>query len=414
MKTMPTRRAASITALASVLALAALGAWLHRDAQGADTRRDPRAARAQPVAVGTVQQRDMPVRVEAMGTIATANTAVVHAKVSGELKALYFAEGQPVRAGQVLALIDPRPYAIALQQAQGQLARDQAQLLNAQVDLQRYRDLIAKDAAPRQQLDTQLALVQQLQGTLLADQAAVDNARLQLSYTRVLAPIPGLAGLKQADLGNVVNPSDATGLVSIAQTQPAAVVFAVPDAVLPRVRAQLGAGVPLRVEAWDRDGQALLAEGRVASHDNAIDPGTGTIRLKALFPNADNRLFPNQPVHVRLQLDTLRATLAVPTAAVQHGTAGSFVYALNHDATVRSVTVAVAGSDGEQDAVQGELHAGDQVVVDGADRLRDGARVEVSAPGVPAQERAPRHGPASASASASASATASAASAPGR
>jgi multidrug efflux system membrane fusion protein len=348
------------------------------------------------VSVGVVTQHDMPVRVEAMGTIAAANTAVVHAKVSGELKALYFTEGQPVRAGQALALIDPQPYQIALQQAEGQLARDQAQLHNAQLDLQRYRDLAAKDAAPKQQLDTQLALVQQLQGTLLADQAAVDNARLQLSYTRVLAPIPGLAGLKQADLGNVVSPSDSTGLVSIAQTQPAAVVFAVPDTVLPRLRAQLGAGVPLRVEAWDRDARTLLAEGRVASHDNAIDPSTGTVRLKALFANADNHLFPNQPVHVRLQLDTLHAALTVPTAAVQHGSPGTFVYALRNDGTVHTVAVSVAGSDGEQDAVQGELLAGDQVVVDGADRLRDGARVEVGEPGRQAQERAPRHGAAAA------------------
>ena len=335
---------------------------------------------AQPVSIGVVQQRDMPVRVEAIGTIAAANTAVVHAKVSGELKAIYFAEGQPVRAGQVLALIDPRPFEIAQAQARGQLARDQAQLRNAQLDLERYRDLIAKDAAPKQQLDTQLALVGQLQGTLLSDQAAVDSASLQLSYTRVVAPIAGLAGLKQADLGNVVNPADANGLVSIAQTQPAAVVFAVPAAQTPRIREQLRAGVPLRVEAWDGERNTMLAEGRVASNDNTIDVATGTVRLKALFPNTDDRLFPNQPVHVRLQIDTLRGALAVPSAAVQRGAPGSYVYAVADDGSVALRRVAVAATDGDASAVQGDLRAGDKVVIDGADRLRDGAKVEVIAP----------------------------------
>ncbi len=360
-------------------AITAFAAWsLHSHAQS-DARRGARAAaaRAQPVSVGLVQQRDMPVSVDAIGTIAAANTAVVHAKVSGELKALYFAEGQTVRAGEVLALIDPRPFQIALAQAQGQLARDQAQLHNAQLDLERYRDLIDKDAAPRQQLDTQAALVQQLQGTLLSDQAAVDNAKLQLSYTRVLAPISGLAGLKQADLGNIVNPADPNGLVSIAQMQPVAVVFGLPDALLPQVRRQLAAGVPVSVQAWDRDGKTLLAEGRVASNDNAIDASTGTIRVKALFANADRRLFANQAVSVRLQLDTLKGALTVPAAAVQRGAPGSFVYAVHGDGTVALKRVSVAATDGTQAAVQGELHAGDRVVVDGADRLRDGARVEV-------------------------------------
>ena len=382
------KRAVKLVAAATAaLACAALGAWLHRDADAASSGPKARrevassapAARTQPVTVAVVQQRDMPVTIDALGTITTANTAVVHAKVSGELKAIYFAEGQPVRAGQVLALIDPKPFEIALEQAQGQLARDQAQLRNAQLDLQRYRDLIAKDAAPRQQLDTQLALVQQLEGTLLADQAAVDNARLQLSYTRVAAPISGLAGLKQADLGNVVNPSDANGLLSIAQTQPAAVVFAVPAAFLPRIREQLEAGVPLRVEARDRDGKTLLAEGRVASNDNAIDAPTGTLRLKALFPNDDNRLFANQSVGVRLQLDTLPAALTVPAAAVQRGAPGTYVVAVNGDGTARLERVTVRATDGNLAAVQGRLHAGEPVVIDGADRLRDGARVEVAA-----------------------------------
>ncbi|MGM9485591.1 MdtA/MuxA family multidrug efflux RND transporter periplasmic adaptor subunit [Roseateles sp. NT4] len=330
----------------------------------------------QPVTAAAVQKRDMAVVVDAIGSIASANTAVVRAKVSGELKAIYFHEGQPVKAGQVLALIDPKPYEIARDQALGTLARDQAQLENARADLARYKDLVNKDAAPRQQLDTQQALVRQLEATLLTDQAAVDNAKLQLSYTRVQAPIAGQAGLKQADLGNNVTPGDANGLLTIAQTQPAAVVFAVPDARLARIRQQLGDKQPLPVQAWDRERRTKLAEGRVASTDNAIDATTGTIKVKALFDNKDGILFPNQFVNVRLQLDTLKSVLVVPTAAVQRGSQGIFVYAVA-DGQVALRKVQVLATDGDASAVQGDLKEGDQVVTDGADRLRDGGKAEV-------------------------------------
>ncbi|MCF8207778.1 MAG: efflux RND transporter periplasmic adaptor subunit, partial [Methylotenera sp.] len=333
----------------------------------------------QPVSVGVVQRRDMNVVIDAIGSIASANTAVVRAKVSGELKALYFHEGQPVKAGQVLALIDPRPYEIARDQAQAALARDQAQLENARADLARYQDLVAKEAAPRQQLDTQKALVRQLEATVLSDQAALDNARLQLSYTRVTAPIAGQAGLKQADLGNNITPSDANGLLSIAQTQPAAVVFAVPDARLTRIRQQLADKQPLAVQAWDRERRQLLAEGQVASTDNAIDATTGTIKIKALFPNKDGGLFPNQFVNVRLQLDRLKDVLVLPTAAVQRGAPGTFVYVVT-DGTVALRKVQVLTTDGDNSAVQGEVKPGDQVVTDGADRLRGGAKAEVIKP----------------------------------
>lgn len=332
--------------------------------------------RPQPVSVAAVQRRDLPVTVDAIGSITAANTAVVRAKVSGELKAIYFKEGQSVKAGQVLALIDPRPYEIARDQAQGALARDQAQLENARADLARYRDLVAKEAAPRQQLDTQQALVRQLEATLISDKATLDNAKLQLSYTRVTAPIAGQAGLKQADLGNNVTPADANGLLSIAQTQPAAVVFAVPDARLARIRQQLGDKQPLAVQAWDRERRQMLAQGSVASTDNAIDASTGTIKVKALFPNKDGSLFPNQFVNVRLQLDTLKGVLVVPTAAVQRGAPGTFVY-VAADGQVALRKVQVLAADGDSTAVQGELKPGDQVVTDGADRLRDGGKAEV-------------------------------------
>lgn len=332
--------------------------------------------RPQPVTAAPVQRRDLAVTVEAIGSITSANTAVVRAKVSGELKALYFKEGQAVRAGQLLALIDPRPYEIARDQAQATLARDQAQLENARADLTRYKDLVQKEAAPRQQLDTQQALVRQLEATVLSDQAALDNAKLQLSYTRVVAPISGQAGLKQADLGNNVTPSDANGILSVAQTQPAAVVFAVPDARLARIREQLQAKQALPVQAWDRERKQLLAEGRVDSTDNAIDASTGTIKVKALFPNKDSSLFPNQFVNVRLQLDVLKNAIVVPTAAVQRGAPGTYVYVVNQG-QVALRKVGVVATDGDWSAVSGELEPGEQVVTDGADRLRDGGKAEV-------------------------------------
>jgi len=332
--------------------------------------------RPQPVSVATAQRRDLAVTVDAIGSIAAANTAVVRAKVSGELKAIYFKEGQMVKAGQLLALIDPQSYEIARDQAQAALARDQAQLENARADLARYKDLVAKEAAPRQQLDTQLALVRQLEATLLSDKAALDNAKLQLSYTKVVAPISGQAGLKQADLGNNITPGDLNGLLSIAQTQPAAVVFAVPDARLARIRQQLGDQKPLPVQAWDRDHRQMLAEGRVASTDNAIDAATGTIKVKALFENKSGSLFPNQFVNVRLQLDTLKDALVVPTAAVQRGAPGTFVYTVA-DGQVGLRKITVLATDGDWTGVQGELKPGDQVVTDGADRLRDGGKAEV-------------------------------------
>ncbi len=335
--------------------------------------------RVQPVSVVPAQKRDIRMIVTAIGNISAANTAIVRARVDGELKAIFYKEGQPVQAGQVLAQIDPKPFEIALSQAQGTLLRDQAQLKNAELDLQRYRDLVEKQAAPKQQLDTQEALVQQLRGTVLSDQAAVDNAKLQLSYTRVIAPISGLAGLKQADLGNMVHSADANGLVTITQTQPVAIVFAIPDVRLDKLRQQMKNDVALRVEAWDREQKNVLAEGSVANTDNNIDLATGTIRVKALFPNKDNSLFPNQFVNVRLQLDTMKEALAVPAAAVQRGSVGNFVYVVGEGGEVNLKPVITLATDGDWVAVKAEIKPGDQLVTDGADRLRDGGKVEIIA-----------------------------------
>jgi multidrug efflux system membrane fusion protein len=333
---------------------------------------------AYPVSVAEVRRQDVRVTVNAIGNIAAANTAVVHAKVDGELKALHFTEGQFVRAGQLLAEIDPRSFQIALAQAQGTLARDQAQLRNAKLDLDRFHNLLSKDAIARQQVDTQEALVLQLQGAVQSDQAQVDNAKLQLSYTRVVAPISGFIGLKQVDLGNNVRASDANGLVSIAQTQPVNVVFTVSDAYLPKIRSRLKAGEDLHVEAWDREQKNVLAEGKITTIDNAIDPATGTIKLKASFPNVDGSLFPNQFVNVRLQLDTLENALVVPSSALMRSPKGSYVYLVNNG----SVTIQglLAGeSDGNWVSIRGRLKPGDKVVTDGTDRLRDGAKVEIVA-----------------------------------
>ena len=383
-----------------VLALGAAGAWWylqHREkpaqgganpaasaSQGTNAPRFGGANKVQPVSVALVKRQDIRVTVSAIGTIAAANTAVVKAKIDGELKAIYFQEGQVVKAGALLAEIDPRPFQIALAQAQGQLARDQAQLQNAKLDAERFRDLLSKDGIAKQQVDTQDALVRQLQGTVQSDQAQVDSAKLQLSYTRITAPISGRLGLKQADLCHVLHANDANGLISIAQMQPVNVVFAVPDTQLSQITSQLKAGQALPVEAWDRDQKLKLADGKVASTDNAIDAATGTIKLKALFANLDGDLFPNQSVNVRLQLKVLQGTLAVPSAAVLRGAKGTYVYLVNADKTVSTKAIRAGANDGDWVSVQGDLRPGQQVVVDGTDRLREGAQIDIITPGATA------------------------------
>ena len=336
-----------------------------------------------PVSAVEVRQMDVRLGVDALGTLTALNTAVVRAKVDGELKAVRFLEGQWVQAGQLLAEIDARPYEALLNQAQGQLARDAAQLKNAQLDLQRYQDLLSKDAIARQQVETQAALVGQLQGTVQVDQAQVDAARLQLSYTKVTAPISGRLGLKQSELGSLVRASDPNGLVSITQTQPMAVVFAVPEAHVPLIMRKLKAGQALPVQAWDRDRQNRLAQGRVSTTDNAIDVATGTLKLKATLDNKEGLLFPNQFAQIRLELDTLKNALVVPTQAIQRGAQGTFVCVVQADNTIRLQNVQLLAVDGDMQAVLGDLKVGEQVVTDGADRLRKGSTVEVVKPAKP-------------------------------
>ncbi|QHI99544.1 MdtA/MuxA family multidrug efflux RND transporter periplasmic adaptor subunit [Xylophilus rhododendri] len=400
----PRRAGRTIAVLTVLVLLAAGGGWWwkrHHDAQAAASAvpgavpgpgmsqgpggiGGPGARRfvgnqAQPVSVARVQRRDVKVLLQAIGTVTAQNTAVVRTKVDGELQAIRFREGDLVKAGALLAQIDPRSYQSALDQAAGGLARDQAQLKNAQIDLQRYQDLQAQDSIAKQQVDTQAALVRQLQGTVQVDQALVDAARLNLSYTKVTAPISGRLGLRQADLGNVVHAADTNGIVTITQTQPINVLFSIPEASLSQIAAKLRAGQTLPVEAWDRDRRNKLATGQVNFIDNAIDTTTGTIKLKAVFANADGALFPNQFTNVVLQTDTLHGTLAVPGAAVQRGTQGTYVYAVGEDGKVAVRKITLGPVENDWTSVQGELHAGEQVVTDGADRLRDGAQVQVIA-----------------------------------
>lgn len=387
--------------IAAVLAVGSGGAWWAY-AQRASGAEGPAAAasaasaprpgggRVQPVSVAAVARRDIQVSVSAIGSIAAANTAVVKAKIEGELRRIHFKEGQWVKAGALLAELDDRALQISLAQAQGQLARDEALLANAQLDHERFRDLLAKDAIAKQQVDTQGALVRQLQGTVQIDQAIVSNAKLLLSHTRIVAPIEGRVGLKQVDLGNVLKPGDANGLVTITQARPVNVVFAVPEAHLRQISEQVADGNRLPVEAWDREGRQRVATGHLGSTDNAIDAATSTIKLKAAFDNKDLALFPNQFVNVKLHLATLEGQLAVPAAALLRDGQGSFVYRVGDDRTVSVRRVTAGATDGGWVSVKGEVKPGDKVVTDGVDRLREGSTVEVIKP--PGGDRAGSEG----------------------
>ena len=347
--------------------------------------------RPQPVSVGVVRRQDMREVVGAIGTVTAFNTVTVRSRVDGELKAIHFKEGQQVKAGQLLAEIDPRSLQATLAQAQGQMAKDQATLRNAQVDLKRYKDLLAKDSIARQQVDTQAATVGQLQGSLAVNQATVDSAKLQLSYTRITAPIGGRLGLRQVDVGNVLRAGDVNGIVSITQTRPISVTFAVPESKLAQINSKLRAAASnpdakkqpaaLPVELWDREQRNKLATGAVSAIDNAVDAATGTIKVKARFDNDDDALFPNQFVNIRLTIDVLDNALIVPTNAVQRGSVGTYVYRVQPDKTVSVRKVETGVTDADWVAVKGDLTAGDQVVTDGADRLREGAKIEAILPG---------------------------------
>ena len=360
------------------LAVVAVGGWyVSQNGKSVAPRQAgrPGAGMAVPVGLAVAAKGSIPVVIRALGTVTPLATVNVRSQISGQLVEVHFKEGQMVKAGDLLAVVDPRPYDVALQQAIGQRQRDEALLKNAQTDLERYRKLVAQDSIARQQLDTQAALVRQYEAALIIDQALVDAAQLNVTYTRIVAPLTGRIGLRGVDKGNYVTMGDATSICVIIQIQPISVVFTIPEDALPAVRQRLRDGASLEVRALDRAQKVELGVGKLDTTDNQIDASTGTVKLRAIFDNTDESLFPNQFVNVRLLVDTVKDATVVPVAAILRGPPGTFVYRVKADDTVEIRVVELGETDGEQVAVTKGLQVGDQVVVDGTDRLREGAKV---------------------------------------
>ena len=341
-----------------------------------------------------VGKGDIGVNINALGTVASLATVTVRTQISGYLMKIDFTEGNEVKKGDLLAEIDPRPYEAALAQVKGQLARDEAMLKGSQVDLARYQGLAAQNAVPHQTLDTQVALVAQNQGTVEADKASVKSAEVNLAYCHIVSPIDGRVGLRLVDQGNYVTPGDTSGLVVITQLQPISVLFTVPEDNLQAIAKRTQAGAVLPVTALDRTGATKIADGSMASFDSQIDPTTGTIKLRALFPNQDRLLYPNQFVNVRLLLDTHKDVTTISTAGIQRGAPGTFVYLVNADSTVSVRPVKLGVTDGERVEVLSGLAPGERIVIDGADKLRDGAKIVVRSENNPTQTNNPAQTPA--------------------
>jgi multidrug efflux system membrane fusion protein len=338
-----------------------------------------RGAPMSPVQAATATEQTVPRYLSGLGTATAANTVTVTSRVDGQLMAVHFTEGQQVKAGDLLVEIDPRPFEVQLTQALGQLAKDQATLANARRDLARYQQLAKTNLVSRQDLDTQLSLVQQTEGAIKADQGSVDSAKLQITYSRITAPIDGRVGLKLVDVGNYITSGSTTGIVVITQTHPIDVVFTLPEGNISDLLKAQKAG-PVSVEAWDRTNQTQLATGSLLSLDNQIDTTTGTIKLKARFTNEDDALFPNQFVNARLKVATLHNAIVIPTAALQMGNEGNFVWTLSEDNKVSKHRVTTGVQDSRQVVISAGLNAGDRVVTDGIDRLTEGMQVEVVTP----------------------------------
>lgn len=363
-----------IPVLLIVVVAGVCAAWFLRsrdDAAAADTARKPT-----PVRVAVAVDEPLALRLKAIGTVTPLHNVVVRSRVDGELLRLHFQEGQQVKAGDLLAQIDPRPYQVGLAQARGTQQQNLAELENAQRQLQRFGELQSRNYVSAQELSDQQSKVRQLQGRRLSDQATVDEAQLQLEYTRIVAPVDGRVGLRRVDVGNLVRTGDADGLVALAQTAPISVLFAVPEPELPALRDAVRAQPGLVVQAWDREERRLLASGTLSSLDNLIDPATGTLKLRAQFSNADDALFPNQFVNIQLQLGAQPAVV-IPDAAVQFGSKGNYVHVIDAGGKAQRRDVVLGPADGTRVSVRSGLKPGEQVVIEGIDGLEDGSAVRI-------------------------------------
>jgi len=384
-------------AIVAALAVAAIFAWqkfehsepVNREGENSSQHRQPpQTVRVAPITLG-----DMPLTIDALGTVTPFETVTVRTQIAGNLEAVGFTEGQIVNKGDFLAQIDPRPYEAALAQAQGQLAKDTALLGQAQGDLTRFQQLAKQDSIAMQQVADQAALVAQDKAAIAADQAMVKTAELNVGYTHIVSPITGRVGLRLVDPGNYLQPSDSAGIVVITQIDPISVVFTTPEDNLPRISARLNSGAELKVTVLDRDNVSALATGTLTTYDSQIDVTTGTIRMRATFANPKATLFPNQFVNVRLLVDTMTGATLAPNAAIQLGASGNFVYLLNEDSTVSKQDIVTGPGDGRLTVITSGLKAGDKVVIDGVDRLRHGAKVTVvTAPTSPGAQGAPGEG----------------------
>jgi membrane fusion protein, multidrug efflux system len=365
--------------LTSILALLVAGVvWWSRQAS-APQPGGGRNAGPMSIVPEVVGKGDIGINLNALGTVTSLATVTIRTQISGYLMKIDFKEGDDVKKGDLLAQIDPRPYEAALAQANGNLARDEALLKGAQVDLARYQGLAAQNAVPRQTLDTQIALVAQDQGTVEADRASVKAAQVNLQYCRIVSPLDGRVGLRQVDQGNYVTPGDTNGLVVITQLQPISVLFTLPEDNIQTVLKRMQGGAVLPAAAYDRGGATKISDGTLQTFDSQIDPTTGTIKARAQFVNDTKALYPNQFVNVRLLVDTHKDVTTISTAGIQRGVPGTFVYLVNADNTVSVRPVQLGVTEGERVEVSSGLVPGDRIVIDGADKLRDGAKINVRA-----------------------------------